>query len=161
MEFVSIDFYWDEFSTTVETSSDGTFSIILPVGSEVDAIAQLGVDLKLVNGTKFTVEENMDKITMVARPGQAIDGAVSVNRENNLFNSEIGGWEPVTVIAQSDEHDATWRSEIDEGGFFTMVLPKGVWEFTVLSGEITSGINTTNVDTVSYTHLTLPTILRV
>ena len=118
----------------------------MPVGSEVDAIAQLGVDLKLVNGTKFTVEENMDKITMVARPGQAIDGAVSVNRENNLFNSEIGGWEPVTVIAQSDEYDVTWRSETDDGGFFTMVLPKGEWEFTVLSDEITSGTNTTNVD---------------
>ena len=146
LEFVSIDFYWDDFSTTVETSSDGTFSIVLPVGSEVDAIAQLGVDLKLVNGTKFTVEENMDKITMVARPGQAIDGAVSVNRENNLFNSEIGGWEPVTVIAQSDEYDVTWRSETDDGGFFTMVLPKGEWEFTVLSDEITSGTNTTNVD---------------
>ncbi|MAD56273.1 MAG: hypothetical protein CL974_01860, partial [Euryarchaeota archaeon] len=146
LEFVPVEFYWDDFSTTVETSSDGTFSIVLPVGSEVDAIAQLGVDLKLVNGTKFTVEENMDMVTMVARPGQAIDGAVSVNRENNLFNSVIGGWEPVTVIAQSDEHDVTWRSETDGGGFFTMVLPKGSWEFTVLSDEITSGINVTNVD---------------
>ncbi len=146
LDFVPVEFYWDEFSTTVETSSDGTFSIVLPVGSEVDAIAQLGVDLKLVNGTKFTVEENMDMVTMVARPGQAIDGAVSINRENNLFNSEIGGWDPVTVIAQSDEHDATWRSETDDGGFFTMVLPKGTWEFTVLSDEINSGINVTNVD---------------
>ena len=146
LDLVPIEFYWDDFSTTIETSSDGTFSIVLPVGSEVDAIAQLGVDLKLVNGTKFTVEENMDMVTMVARPGQAIDGAVSVNRENNLFNSEIGGWDPVTVIAQSDEHDATWRSETDDGGFFTMVLPKGAWEFTVLSDEITSGINVTNVD---------------
>ena len=146
LDFVPVEFYWDDFSTTVETSSDGTFSIVLPVGSEVDAIAQLGVDLKLVNGTKFTVEENMDMVTMVARPGQAIDGAVSINRENNLFNSEIGGWDPVTVIAQSDEHDATWRSETDDGGFFTMVLPKGTWEFTVLSDEINSGINVTNVD---------------
>ena len=146
LDLVPIEFYWDDFSTTIETSSDGTFSIVLPVGSEVDAIAQLGVDLKLVNGTKFTVEENMDMVTMVARPGQAIDGAVSVNRENNLFNSEIGGWDPVTVIAQSDEHDVTWRSETDDGGFFTMVLPKGAWEFTVLSDEITSGINVTNVD---------------
>ena len=146
LDFVPVEFYWDDFSTTVETSSDGTFSIVLPVGSEVDAIAQLGVDLKLVNGTKFTVEENMDMVTMVARPGQAIDGAVSINRENNLFNSEIGGWDPVTVIAQSDEHDATWRSETDDGGFFTMVLPKGAWEFTVLSDEINSGINVTNVD---------------
>lgn len=146
LDFVPVEFYWDDFSTTIETSSDGTFSIVLPVGSEVDAIAQLGVDLKLVNGTKFTVEENMDMVTMVARPGQAIDGAVSVNRENNLFNSEIGGWDPVTVIAQSDEHDVTWRSETDDGGFFTMVLPKGVWEFTVLSDEITSGSNVTNVD---------------
>ncbi len=146
LDLVPIEFYWDDFSTTIETSSDGTFSIVLPVGSEVDAIAQLGVDLKLVNGTKFTVEENMDMVTMVARPGQAIDGAVSVNRENNLFNSEIGGWDPVTVIAQSDEHDVTWRSETDDGGFFTMVLPKGEWEFTVLSDEITSGINVTNVD---------------
>ena len=85
-------------------------------------------------------------VTMVARPGQAIDGAVSINRENNLFNSEIGGWDPVTVIAQSDEHDVTWRSETDDGGFFTMVLPKGAWEFTVLSDEINSGINVTNVD---------------
>ena len=146
LDFVPVEFYWDDFSTTVETSSDGTFSIVLPVGSEVDAIAQLGVDLKLVNGTKFTVEENMDMVTMVARPGQAIDGAVSINRENNLFNSEIGGWDPVTVIAQSDEHDVTWRSETDDGGFFTMVLPKGAWEFTVLSDEINSGINVTNVD---------------
>ena len=146
LDFVPIVFYWDDFSTTVETSSDGTFSIVLPVGSEVDAIAQLGVDLKLVNGTKFTVEENMDKITMVARPGQAVDGAVSVNRENNLFNSEIGGWEPVTVVAQSDEHEVTWRSETNDGGFFNMVLPKGTWEFTVLSDEITSGTNITNID---------------
>ncbi|MBV22768.1 MAG: hypothetical protein CMA53_01535 [Euryarchaeota archaeon] len=146
LDFVPVEFYWDDFSTTIETSSDGTFSIVLPVGSEVDAIAQLGVDLKLVNGTKFTVEENMDMVTMVARPGQAIDGAVSVNRENNLFNSEIGGWDPVTVIAQSDEHDVTWRSETDDGGFFTMVLPRGAWEFTVLSDEITSGSNVTNVD---------------
>ena len=146
LDFVPIVFYWDDFSTTVETSSDGTFSIVLPVGSEVDAIAQLGVDLKLVNGTKFTVEENMDKITMVARPGQAVDGAVSVNRENNLFNSEIGGWEPVTVVAQSDEYEVTWRSETNDGGFFNMVLPKGTWEFTVLSDEITSGTNITNID---------------
>ena len=27
-----------------------------------------------------------------------------------------------------------------------MVLPKGTWEFTVLSDEINSGINVTNVD---------------
>ncbi len=146
LEFVPIVFYWDDFSTTVETSFDGTFSIVLPVGSEVDAIAQLGVDLKLVNGTKFTVDENMDDITMVARPGQAIDGAVSVNRENNLFNAEIGGWEPVTVVAQSEEYDVTWRSETNDGGFFNMVLPKGTWEFTVLSDELNSGTNITNVD---------------
>ena len=83
---------------------------------------------------------------MVARPGQAVDGAVSINRENNLFNSEIGGWEPVTVIAQSDDFDVTWRSETNDGGFFEMVLPKGVWEFTVQSDEMSSGTNITNID---------------
>ena len=146
LDFVPIVFYWDDFSTTIETSSDGKFSIVLPVGTEIDAISQLGVDLKLVNGTKFTVEENMDDIIMVARPGQAVDGAVSINRENNLFNSEIGGWEPVTVIAQSDDFDVTWRSETNDGGFFEMVLPKGVWEFTVQSDEMSSGTNITNID---------------
>ncbi len=146
LDFVPIVFYWDDFSTTIETSSDGTFSIVLPLGSEVDAIAQLGVDLKLVNGTKFTVLEDMNEITMVARPGQAVDGAVSINRANNLFNSEFGGWEPVTILAQSDEHDVTWRSESNEGGFFNMVLPKGTWEFTVSNEDINSGTNVTNID---------------
>ena len=151
LDFVPIVFYWDDFSTTIETSSDGKFSIVLPVGTEIDAISQLGVDLKLVNGTKFTVEENMDDIIMVARPGQAVDGAVSINRENNLFNSEIGGWEPVTVIAQSDDFDVTWRSETNDGGFFEMVLPKGVWEFTVQSDEMSSGTNITNIDNYNNT----------
>jgi hypothetical protein len=146
LEFVDIVFYWDDFSTTVETSSNGTFSLVLPEGSVVDALAQLGVDLKLVNGTQFTVEPNMDDVIMVARPGQSITGAISINRVNNLYNSEVAGWEPVTVIAESLDYDAKWRAQVNDGGTFDMVLPRGNWEFSVPSDDFISGTNITDVD---------------
>ena len=146
-----IVFYWDGFSTTVETSSDGKFSLVLPEGSTVDAIAQLGVDLKLVNGTQFTVVADMDEITMVARPGQSITGAISINRADNLYNGDIGGWESVTVIAENLDYDVQWRAQANDGGFFEMVIPKGNWQFTVDSDEFISGTNVTNVDNFNNT----------
>ena len=146
LDFVPIVFYWDDFSTTVETSFNGTFSLVLPEGAVVDAIAQLGVDLKLVNGTQFVVDPGMDEINMVARPGQSITGAISINRANNLYNFEIGGWESVTAIAESLDYDVKWRAQVNEGGTFDMVLPKGNWQFSVDSDEFISGTNITNVD---------------
>ena len=146
LDFVPIVFYWDGFSTTIETSSNGTFSLVLPEGSVVDALAQLGVDLKLVNGTQFTVEPEMGEVIMVARPGQSITGAISINRVNNLYNSEVAGWEPVTVIAESLDYDVKWRALVNDGGTFDMVLPRGNWEFSVPSDDFVSGTNITDVD---------------
>ena len=151
LDFVPIVFYWDGFSTTVETSSEGKFSLVLPEGSTVDAIAQLGVDLKLVNGTQFTVDADMDEITMVARPGQSITGSISINRADNLYNGDIGGWESVTVIAENLDYDVQWRAQANDGGFFDMVLPKGNWQFSVNSDEFISGTNVTNVDNFNNT----------
>ena len=145
LELVPIVFYWDDFSTTIETSGNGTFSIILPEGSVVDAIAQLGTNLKLVNGTQFTVETGMDEITMVARPGQTVNGAISINRADNYYNTDVGGWESVTVIAKNLDYDVTWRAQSNDGGAFDMVLPKGTWNFSVESDNFVSGVNTTNI----------------
>ena len=146
LEDVPIDFYWDGFSTTVRTSLNGSFSLVLPEGSTVDAITQLGISLTLVNGTQFTVEPGMDEVTMVARPGQSITGVISINRADNLFNGDIGGWESVTVIADNLDYDVQWRAQSNEGGLFDMVLPKGNWQFSVDSDEFISGTNVTNVD---------------
>jgi hypothetical protein len=146
LDLVPIVFYWDDFSTTIETSVNGTFSIILPEGSVVDAIAQLGTNLKLVNGTQFTVETGMDEVTMVARPGQTVNGAISINRADNYYNTDVGGWESVTVIAKNLDYDVTWRAQSNDGGAFDMVLPKGTWNFSVESDDFVSGVNTTTID---------------
>ena len=146
LEFVPIVFYWDDFSTTVETSSNGTFSLVLPQGTLVDAVTQLGTNLKLVNGTQFTVNSDMEDIVMVARPGQSITGIISINRADNYYNSDVGGWESATVVAESLDYDVKWRAQTNDGGTFEMVLPKGNWEFSVISEDFTSGTNTTNVD---------------
>ena len=151
LDLVPIVFYWDDFSTTIETSSNGTFSIVLPEGSVVDAITQVGTSLKLVNGTQFTVESGMDDLTMLARPGQSINGLISINRANNLYHSDVAGWEPTTVIAESTDYDVKWRAQTNEGGAFDMVLPKGNWEFSAESDLFTSGTNSTSVDNFNNT----------
>tara|TARA_Y100001970_G_scaffold68510_1_gene87275 strand:+ start:6534 stop:16046 length:9513 start_codon:yes stop_codon:yes gene_type:complete len=127
---VTVEFNWDGFSTTAVTNESSEFSISLPEDAVVDATVE-GIVASLVAGDRFTVSEGMEDVVMVARPGVAISGMVSVNRANNLYSPSFEGWEQITVTADSDEHEVTWREQVPVDGLFDMVLPEGNWTFDI------------------------------
>ncbi len=129
IEHVPVVFHWDGFSTTSNTDGQGVFSVILPIGAVVDATVQAGV-MNVVNGTRFTVAEDMENITMIARPGSEVTGALNINRLGNHYASGINGWEPVKVYATHESIEAVWTIAVNELGAFNTVLPQGNWTFT-------------------------------
>ena len=70
------------------TDANGVFNVVLPIGSVVDA-AVFGNVLNVVNGTRFTVQEGMENITMVARPGHDVSGNLNLNRLGNYYTHQI------------------------------------------------------------------------
>ena len=129
VQFGVVVFHWEGFSTTANTDGDGVFSVVLPIGAEVDATVSAGV-MNVVNGTRFVVTEDMEDVTMIARPGSEVSGALNINRLGNYYNSNLGGWEPVTVYATHESIDAVWHLDVTEMGTFATVLPQGNWTFT-------------------------------
>jgi len=129
VDFTQVIFHWENFTTTVSTDANGVFNVVLPIGSVVDA-AVFGNVLNVVNGTRFTVEEGMENITMVARPGYDVSGNLNLNRLGNYYSSNLDGWEQVTVFATNDAIDAVWHIEATQFGSFNTILPAGNWSFT-------------------------------
>ena len=119
-----ISFVWEGFSTTAMTNESGQFTVTLPEGAVVDATVE-GLIAGLVNGTKFTVSTGMEDIVMVATPGTNVFGLVSVLRANNFYSSDLIGWQQLTVTAQNENYDVTWRKSVDNLGKFQMILPDG------------------------------------
>ena len=143
-----ITFDWDGFSTTAITNESGQFIVTLPEGATVDATVE-GLIAGLVNGTKFTVSSGMEEIVMVATPGTNVFGLVSISRANNFYTSELVGWEQLTVSAQNDDYDVTWRKTVDNLGKFQMILPDGEWTFEIADSDfdvspVTKGIDSEN-----------------
>ncbi len=99
------------------------------VGVTVDAFVYAGVQNK-VNGTRFTVVDDMENISMVAKSGFEVNGVINVNRIGNLFSSDLIGWESTTVYATHDTYEAIWVMELLEDGTFSSDLPPGNWSFT-------------------------------
>ena len=89
-----------------------------------------GSVLNVVNGTRFTVEEGMENITMVARPGYDVNGNLNLNRLGNYYSSNLEGWEQATVFATNDDIDAVWHIDVTQFGTFNTILPEGNWTFT-------------------------------
>ena len=145
VDFTSVFFHWDNFTTTVTTNAQGVFNVVLPIGSVVDATV-FGNVLNIVNGTRFTVEEGMDNVTMVARPGSEVSGALNVNRLGNYYTSNIDGWEPVIVYAMHESIDAVWHIEVTEFGSFNTILPQGNWTFTTNLDWLNASEATLEVD---------------
>lgn len=129
IEHVPVVFHWDGFSTTSQTDGQGIFNVVLPIGAVVDATVQAGV-MNVVNGTRFTVAEDMGNITMVARPGSEVSGTLNIHRLGNHYTSDINGWEPAKVYATHETIDAVWTLDVNELGAFNAVLPQGNWTFT-------------------------------
>ena len=129
VDYTQVIFHWENFTTSETTDANGVFNVVLPIGSVVDA-AVFGNVLNVVNGTRFTVEESMDNITMVARPGHDVSGNLNLNRLGNYYTSNLDGWEPVTVYATNDQVDAVWHIQATQFGTFDTILPEGNWTFT-------------------------------
>ncbi len=129
VDFTQVIFHWENFTTTETTDANGVFNVVLPIGSVVDATV-FGNVLNVVNGTRFTVEEGMENITMVARPGYDVNGNLNLNRLGNYYSSNLEGWEQVTVFATNDEIDAVWHIDVTQFGTFNTILPDGNWTFT-------------------------------
>ena len=142
---VPVNFFWDGFSTTAITDENGVFNVVLPIGEVVDAIVNAGV-FNVVNGTRFTVNENMDNVTMIARPGNLVDGSININRLGNFYSSSIDGWEAVTVFASHESIDAVWVVDVDQNGQFSVVLPDGNWTFETDTEWLNMSSSTLYVD---------------
>ncbi len=145
IEHVPVVFHWDGFSTTSNTDGQGVFNVILPIGAVVDATVQAGV-MNVVNGTRFTVTEDMENVTMVARPGSEVTGALNINRLGNHYTFDINGWEPVKVYATHETIEAVWTINVNELGAFNTVLPQGNWTFTTDLDWLNASEATLDVD---------------
>ena len=144
-----INFDWEGFSTTALTNESGQFTVTLPEGAMVDATVE-GLIAGLVNGTKFTVASGMEEIVMVATPGTNVFGLVSVSRASNFYSSEFSGWEQLTVTAQNDNYDVTWRKTVDDLGKFQMILPDGEWTFEISDSDFDVSPVTKLIDTDNF-----------
>jgi len=140
LDHVEVEFNWGNFSTSAMTDGNGEFTVLLPEGAHVDATVQLqGAQIILVNGTRFVVtsdgpsvdSEISENLTMIARPGYLVEGQISINRANNRYDSEFLGWEPVSILANSEESDLIWRHEVGETGTFEFVIPGGNWSLSL------------------------------
>ena len=101
---------WEGFSTSSMTNESGQFTVTLPEGAVVDATLE-GLVAGLVNGTKFTVSSDMEEIVMVATPGTNVFGLGEITRANNFYTDDLQG-EQLTVSAQNDDYDVTWRKSV-------------------------------------------------
>jgi hypothetical protein len=153
LDHVEVEFNWGNFSTSVVTSGDGAFTVVLPEGAQVDATVQLqGAQINLVNGTRFVVtpdgpsvdSEVVDNLTLIARPGFLVEGQISINRANNRYDSSYVGWESVSLLAENSESDLIWRHDVNPNGKFDFVMPGGIWSVS-LDAE---WLNATPVDLV-------------
>ena len=145
IEHVPVYFHWEGFSTASFTNGQGIFTVVLPVGAVVDATVHAGT-MNVVNGTRFTVAEDMQNITMVARPGSEVSGALNLNRLGNFYSSNLIGWEVATVLASHESIDAVWHIEVADDGMFSTVLPQGNWTFTTDLEWLNATNSTLNVD---------------
>ena len=144
-----ISFVWEGFSTTAMTNESGQFTVTLPEGAVVDATVE-GLIAGLVNGTKFTVSTGMEDIVMVATPGTNVFGLVSVSRANNFYSSDLIGWQQLTVTAQNENYDVTWRKSVDNLGKFQMILPDGEWTFEIVESDIAYSPVTKSIDSENF-----------
>ena len=144
-----INFDWNGFSTSSLTNESGQFTVTLPEGAIVDATVE-GSVAGLVNGTKFTVSSDMGEIVMVATPGTNVFGLVSISRANNFYTDELQGWEQLTVSAQNEDYDVTWRKSVDVDGKFQMILPDGDWTFDILDSDIEVSPVTKSIDSENF-----------
>ena len=144
-----ISFVWEGFSTTAMTNESGQFTVTLPEGAVVDATVE-GLIAGLVNGTKFTVSTGMEDIVMVATPGTNVFGLVSVSRANNFYSSDLVGWQQLTVTAQNENYDVTWRKSVDNLGKFQMILPDGEWTFEIVDSDIAYSPVTKSIDSENF-----------
>ena len=155
LDYVQVEFHWEGFSTAAQTDGGGHFSVVLPENAIIDATVQLpGAILNLVNGTRFTVTsdgpsiygETFDNLTLLATPGYAVAGMVSINREGNPLNSYYGGWQPIVVIADNSETEVRWHANVMSNGQFQMALPGGNWTFDLDADWIASTTANLEVD---------------
>ena len=87
---------------------------------------------------------------MVATPGTNVFGLVSVSRANNFYSSELIGWQQLTVSAQNENYDVTWRKSVDDLGKFQMILPDGEWTFEIVDSDIAYSPVTKSIDSENF-----------
>ena len=152
-------FQWEGFTFTTTSDAAGNFSVILPVGAVVDATVEIlmGVDGFSSNGTRFTVEQGMDDVSLSVVSGAMATGTVSLNRPGNHYSDAIKGWESVHVVATNTDGvtNGIWREEVDSNGYFQMILPLGSWAFVLDPGEMGSSTETREINSSTLLDLEL------
>jgi len=126
---IDLNAQWGGITSTVKTGSNGVFSILLPVGIEVNLTVRTLVS-QLQNGTSVEVQPGLN-ITMIAEPGVEIGGDVLMNRDGNLYDTGIIDWRPVDLVAYNETHDVYWRFDVDGNGHFTGRLLPGMWNLSI------------------------------
>ena len=141
--FQGLTFQWDGFVLSTATDEEGNFSVILPQDAMIDVTVErmMGVEGFLSNGSRFQVIEDMGRLEIELVDSIVVFGSVSLNREDNTYNSGYLGWEPVDVIASNNDGEITgfWKEEVNPMGLFEMLLPLGNWTFILDAGELGTG----------------------
>ena len=147
-----IKFQWGDFSLSTVTDNQGSYSVILPRGVEVNATAQVaaGINGFFSNGSRFTVSEGISDQDIVLSEGVNVDGSVSINRPNNPYTSDLKGWEKVYVEATNTDliSEAIFREPVSPNGQFSLILPTGNWSFTLDTGNHQSNIVSADISEV-------------
>ena len=125
----------------------------------VDATVEIlmGVDGFFSNGTRFTVAQDMDDVSLTVVPGAMTSGSDGLNRPGNTYTDAFKDWEPVYVAAYNFDGttDGVWREAVGPNGLFDLILPLGNWTFVLDAGEMGSSTETKELNSSAIVELEL------
>ena len=122
-----------EFEAT--TNITGDFSIRVPSGFDYDMTSLSATALRGY-GSLVTVPtgSNMDLGTVYLEPLSPVEGVIYLYDNATVWDNTLPRWVAPVIVATGDGYE--WRTEANEDGVFTFLLPDGEWTLSALEDDL-------------------------
>lgn len=122
-----------EFEAT--TNITGDFSIRVPSGFDYDmntvsvtGMRGYGSLVSVATGT------DMDLGTVYLEPLTPLEGMIHLYDNETRWDNSLPRWVAPVIVASGEGYE--WRTEADENGDFTFLLPNGEWTLRAMEGDL-------------------------